>query len=292
MPFLPLDTQFPTHSGLPAHVWYSIHSCALISESLSILGSIYIFYKSFKCWKNDKLTPMRALPLMIGIGDFLYASLHGADHVYALALNHGPSGEICKVFALFLWIPWNICLWASCTTAWYTYRTITTKKSPQVGRFYWKMVVPVVFGAAIPPLMGTLTGVTTPNGFYCDLQGWFLIYQIIANNVGLSFLIFFYVKSFLCLREHVNELLALSYKRQQNPFELSIVKMENVMHKLGSYLLIQIFLLAWADLYTILSFSIADITQWWFITVGILLFVNLGGFLNAIAYRDRFKDDE
>eukprot|EP00834_Sanchytrium_tribonematis_P002180 NODE_62_length_26495_cov_0.832853.p12 type:complete len:268 gc:universal NODE_62_length_26495_cov_0.832853:24879-24076(-) len=263
MPMLSIDTQFPEHSGLPGYIWYTAHSCAIIGESLSILGSCYIFYMSMICYRRGKLTPMRFLPLMISVGDFLYAILHGSDHMHALDINKGPSGDICYMFGLFLWVPWNICLCASMATAWYTHQTITTKQSPKVGKYYWKMILPVFLGAFIPPVVATLTGMTAPNGFYCDLQGWFTLYQIVANNITLATLIFFYVRSFICLKEHVGELMALSYKRMQNPFELSITKMENVMHKLGSYLLIQIFLLAWADLYSALSFTIPDITQWY-----------------------------
>eukprot|EP00835_Amoeboradix_gromovi_P004842 NODE_407_length_9242_cov_0.441868.p3 type:complete len:263 gc:universal NODE_407_length_9242_cov_0.441868:1427-2215(+) len=262
MPAMPIDMQFPEHSGLPGYIWYSVHSCALFSESLSVIGSVYIFYKSFCCYKQDKLTPMRVLPLMISIGDFLYAVLHGSDHSYAVNLNKGPSGDVCYMFGLFLWIPWNICIFSSTATAWYTYSTITKKQSPKTGKYYWRMIVPVFLGSFVPPVLATLTGMTAPNGFYCDIQGWFTLYQIVANNIILGVLIFFYVRSYICLKEHVGELMALSYKRMQNPFELSIAKMENVMHKLGSYLLIQIFLLAWADLYSILSFTVPDITQW------------------------------
>ena len=262
MPVLTLDTQFPVHSGLPSYMWYSIHSCAIFSQCLSTLGCLYIFYMSYKCWRQDKLTPMRVLPLMISVGDFLYVTLHGMDHWNAVYLNHGPSGSICYAFALFLWVPWNICINSSLATAWYTHKTISTKQSPKVGKYYWKLVLPVFIASFVPPIIAELTGMTAPNGFYCDLQGWYVLYQIVANNVVLGSLIVLYIKSSVCLKVHINELLALSQKRMQNPFELSIVKMENVMHKLGSYLLIQIFLLAWADLYSVLSFSISDITQW------------------------------
>ena len=262
MSMLPLDTQFPPYSGLPGYIWYTAHACAITGETLSIIGSMYIFYKSFLCYRNDKLTPMRMLPLMISVGDFLYALLHGSDHLQALSLNRGPSGDICYMFGLFLWVPWNMCLCASTATAWYTHQTITKKQSPKIGKYYWKMLLPIFIFSFIPPVIATLTGMTAPNGLYCDIQGWFTLYQIVANNVVLGLLIFFYVRSFICLKEHVGELMALSYKKMQNPFELSITKMENVMHKLGSYLLIQIFLLAWADLYSILSFSIPVLTEW------------------------------
>ncbi len=64
--------QNPYYAGLPLHIWYSIHLCAMFVILCSCIGSTYIIILSIVEASKRKLRTIQKFPLCISICDLIF----------------------------------------------------------------------------------------------------------------------------------------------------------------------------------------------------------------------------
>jgi Slime mold cyclic AMP receptor len=102
-------TNFFTESGVinridqntNANLWVANHVCAIITCSMSVLGSSIII-SCFLVFRDKFKGFHQRLILLLSINDFLASFLHGCDHAYNLANGYVVDGGFCTFSGFYI----------------------------------------------------------------------------------------------------------------------------------------------------------------------------------------------
>ncbi|GBC25733.2 uncharacterized protein OCT59_020109 [Rhizophagus irregularis] len=161
---IPLNEAAPTHSS-PYDAITEFHIVFVIPitfHSTNILGTLFIFYRTYLRWKRDHRSIVLSLrfPFYLAITDFLYSSSDLINYSYSASnkskfLNNEvitlPS-PLCEImgFSIVLFVSFNVLLVGAISII--TWLRVVQEYYFELGKYDYKIWFPIVILSLIFPL--------------------------------------------------------------------------------------------------------------------------------------------
>ncbi|PKY45747.1 hypothetical protein RhiirA4_460405 [Rhizophagus irregularis] len=161
---IPLNDAAPTQSSPYDSIteFHIVFVIPITFHSINLLGTLYIFYRTYLRWKRDHRSIVLSLrfPFYLAITDFLYSSLDLINYSYSASnkskfLNNEvitlPS-PLCEImgFSVVLFVSFNILLVGAISIT--TWLRVVQEYYFELGKYDYKIWFPIVILSLIFPL--------------------------------------------------------------------------------------------------------------------------------------------
>ncbi|RIA94215.1 hypothetical protein C1645_760663 [Glomus cerebriforme] len=270
--------------------FYIVMSIPLIFNAFNLLGTLYIFYRTFLRWKHDykSISLSYRFPFYIAITDFLYSSAllinlsYSASNESKLLRNETitwPS-PICEVVGFFMtfFVLLNILLVG--VISFTTWLRVVKEYYFKFGRFDYKIWLPITLISLVFPLI-TMHNYGTQE-YWCGTRPHtiMLIISPVIIIITLITIIFCYIQVLQTIRvlKDDNSSVTNSY----NNYSAQCIEIEKkTFKKVLTYILVFIFQYIPILIYSILKFLKISNIILLALTPSV---ISIGGIGNVIQY--------
>ncbi|PKK62264.1 hypothetical protein RhiirC2_815130 [Rhizophagus irregularis] len=289
---IPLNDAAPTHSS-PYDAITEFHIVFVIPitfHSTNILGTLFIFYRTYLRWKRDHRSIVLSLrfPFYLAITDFLYSSSDLINYSYSASnkskfLNNEvitlPS-PLCEImgFSIVLFVSFNVLLVGAISII--TWLRVVQEYYFELGKYDYKIWFPIVILSLIFPL-STLNAYG-PTKYNCGVKpeaSAIMKIFFILIVLTLATILFCYIHILTKIRRVKEENSSVSSSNNSWMYLNNIEK--KTLKKVLTYILI--FILQYVP---VLIYNMCRILKIQNFIIGVIVSsaISLGGIGNVIQY--------